>query len=261
VAWIEFLIFFAILFVEFVKEDVPKEKVYCMSESASRSSHFTLASDHSLLVTFGDEISYDYHLAVRRFTHLLQTHAQRVVLNIHPAYASVMVTYDPRKISPTELEQFVRGLVQNIDSVAVEETRTVKIPVCYGDEFGPDLEHVATYHNLSIDEVIQIHVAGDYLVYFLGFSPGFPYLGGMSPKIATPRMTTPRIKVPAGSVAIGGSQTGVYSVSSPGGWHIIGRTPLQLFRADRNPPTLLQMGDVVQFIPITREGFGKLVPA
>ena len=122
----------------------------------------------------------------------------------------------------------------------------------------PDLGDVAAHNGLSVEEVIRIHARSEYLVYFLGFSPGFPYLGDLPTELATPRLKTPRLRVPAGSVAIGGSQTGIYPVDSPGGWRLIGRTPLPLFSPEKDPPTLLQMGDRVHFVPITMKEFNTL---
>ena len=135
-----------------------------------------------------------------------------------------------------------------LESVALPPARTVEVPVRYGSADGPDLDEIARLHDIPAEEVVRIHSGADYLVYFLGFSPGFPYLGGMPAEIATPRLSTPRTHVPAGSVAIGGDHTGIYPVASPGGWRIIGRTPLEIFRADRVPVTLLQMGDHVRFL-------------
>lgn len=134
-------------------------------------------------------------------------------------------------------------------------SRTVVIPVCYGGEFGPDLEEVARFHGMTEDEVIAIHAQGRYRVYMIGFAPGFAYLGGLSPEIATPRRATPRTHVPAGSVGIAGNQTGVYPLATPGGWQIIGRTPLALFRPHHEEPSLLRAGDIVQFCPITEEQY------
>jgi inhibitor of KinA len=133
--------------------------------------------------------------------------------------------------------------------------RTMEIPVRYGGADGPDLEEVAALNHLSAEEVIAIHSGAEYLVHFLGFSPGFPYLGGMPESIAAPRLETPRRSVPAGSVAIGGRQTGIYPTASPGGWRIIGRTPLRLFQPEADPPVLLQMGDHVRFVPVAGGGF------
>lgn len=136
--------------------------------------------------------------------------------------------------------------------------RLVEIPVCYGGEFGPDLEYVAAFNGLTTEEVIHIHSSGDYLVYMIGFAPGFPYIGGMSEKIATPRRETPRLKIPSGSVGIAGKQTGVYPIETPGGWQLIGRTPLKLFRPDEEPPSLLMAGDKIKFVPISYNDYKEM---
>lgn len=216
---------------------------------------FQLASDHSLLVTFGAGISRRLHLDVLRLFLLLQSNPLPATRNIHPAYSSVLVSFDPLKTSPAEFEAYVRDLVGRIDSVQVPQSRAIEIPVCYESEFAPDLADVAAQNHLSIEEVIRLHSVAEYLVYFLGFSPGFPYLGDLPTQLATPRLSTPRVRVAAGSVAIGGNQTGIYPVASPGGWRIIGKTPLRLFQAESSSPTLLQMGDFVRFRRITKEEF------
>lgn len=133
--------------------------------------------------------------------------------------------------------------------------RIVHIPLCYGGEYGPDLSGLAFYHGLSEAEVIDLHTSRDYPVYMIGFAPGFPYLGGLDERLATPRRSVPRIQIPAGSVAIGGAQTGIYPLMTPGGWHVIGRTPLALFRPDADPPSLLQAGDIVRFVPIAPDEY------
>ena len=176
----------------------------------------------------------------------------RGILNFHPAYSSVLVDFDPRLRGFAELEALLRELAA-AGSGADAIERMVEIPVRYGGEYGPDLEDVARHTGLSAARVVELHSSAEYLVHFLGFSPGFPYLGGLPAELATPRLAAPRKLVPGGSVAIGGSQTGVYPVDSPGGWRIIGRTPLRLFDAEASPPALLAMGDSVRFRPI-REG-------
>jgi KipI family sensor histidine kinase inhibitor len=210
------------------------------------------ASDRSLLLVFGDEISLAAHREVLRLTPGLR--AQAGVTNVHPAYASILIDFDPLETTHGELERAARKL----DSPAATpgtEPRMVEIPVSYGAEYGPDLEDVAALNGLSAAEVIAAHSGAEYLVYFLGFAPGFPYLGGMPESIAAPRLETPRPRVPAGSVAIGGRQTGVYPVASPGGWRIIGRTPLRLFEPQKDPPVLLRMGDHVKFVPMAKGTF------
>ncbi len=217
------------------------------------------ASDRSLLVSFGNEISLEHHHNILRLATLLLSDHKPFVLNLHPAYSSLLVSFDPCSTSSVAVKKYLQTILEKIESVSLPAPRTSDIPVCYGDDFGPDLHDVASLNHLSIEEVIRIHSSGNYLVYFLGFTPGFPYMGGLSEKIATPRLATPRTKVPAGSVAIGGNQTAIYPVSSPGGWRIIGRTPLRLFRPTENPPTLLRMGNEVRFTPIPKEEFNRLV--
>jgi KipI family sensor histidine kinase inhibitor len=201
-----------------------------------------------LLVSFGDEVSLDLHRNVLRLSRLLD--AAPELLNIHPAYASLLVTFDPRRIAHTKVESLLRSALERLDSVELGQPRTVEVPVRYGGEEGPDLEEIARLHCISPEEVVRIHSSADYLVYFLGFSPGFPYLGGMPKSIAAPKLAVPRRYTTAGSVAIGGENTGIYPVPSPGGWRVIGRTPLRIFEPERAPITLIQMGDHVRFVPI-----------
>ena len=207
------------------------------------------ASDRSLFISFGDEISIEAHHQVAHLTHALE--GQRGVLNLHPAFASVLIDFDPRLHTHADIEALARQRMET----AVDEARparVVEIPVCYGGEFGPDLEFVARHAGLTPERVIELHAAADYLVYFVGFATCFPYLGGLPPELATPRLSAPRKLVPAGSVAIGGSQAGIYPLASPGGWRIVGRTPLALFDPQSSPPPLLRMGDRVRFVPIAR---------
>jgi inhibitor of KinA len=200
------------------------------------------ASDRSLLVRFGAEISPSVHRQVRAF---LRAFRAPGVTNLHPAYASVLISFDPLRTTHAELEQAVHAAAAPAPETPA---RLIEIPVCYGGEFGPDLDDVAAHNHLTPSQVIDLHSSAEYLVYFLGFSPGFPYLGGMPEQLATPRLPSPRKHVPAGSVAIGGPQTGIYPLASPGGWRIIGRTDLELFDPDRRPPTLLETGDRVRFV-------------
>ena len=206
------------------------------------------ASDRSLLLTFGDEISLDAHLAVARLTRCLQ--GVRGILNLHPAYTSVLVDFDPRLHSHAQMEALVRERLASYEDAPPPEPRRVEIPVRYGGESGPDLGDVARHTGLSVDRVVELHAAAEYLVYFVGFATCFPYLGGLPPELATPRLAAPRKQVPAGSVAIGGAQAGIYPLASPGGWRLIGRTHLKLFDPSASPPPLLRMGDRVRFVPM-----------
>jgi KipI family sensor histidine kinase inhibitor len=205
------------------------------------------ASDRSLLISFGDHISLDHHRDVLRLLRAFEK-LPRGVLNLHPAFASVLVDFDSRRRSYGEVEQLVRERFEEAEHAALPEPRRMEIPVRYGSEYGPDLEDVARHTGLSPAEVVRRHTSAEYLVYFLGFSPGFPYLGGLPAELATPRLAAPRKSVPAGSVAIGGSQTGIYPVETPGGWRIIGRAAIRLFDANVNPPALLRAGDHVRFV-------------
>ena len=185
------------------------------------------ASDCSLLLSFGDEISFDAHVAVARLTRCLE--GVRGILNLHPAYTSVLVDFDPCLRSHAEVEALVLERMAGDEGQEAPESRHVEIPVRYGGEFGPDLGDVARHTGLTESRVVELHAAAEYLVYFVGFSTCFPYLGGLPPELATPRLSAPRKHVPVGSVAIGGAQAGIYPLASPGGWRLIGRTDVKLF--------------------------------
>jgi KipI family sensor histidine kinase inhibitor len=205
------------------------------------------ASDRSLHVSFGDEISRESNDAVIRLTHALE--GTRGILNLHPAYASVLVDFDPRLRTHEEIEALVLECLGKPNTAHTETPRTVEIPVQFGGDAGPDLEDVARHTGLSASRVVELFSAAEYLVYFVGFSTCFPYLGGLPPELATPRLSAPRKHVPEGSVAIGGAQAGVYPLASPGGWRLIGHTALRLFDPQASPPPLLRMGDHVRFVP------------
>jgi len=187
------------------------------------------------------------------------------VIELAPAYTSVAVFFDPvdvAKASGTASDIF-DWLAARIGAATVPKRRgsrrsaprTVEIPVCYEPEFAPDLDEVAQHAQISAKEVVELHSAADYRVACIGFVPGFPFMSGLPKKVATPRRDTPRKEIPSGSVGIGGAQTGIYPLRSPGGWNLIGRTPLKLFDPTKNPPVLLRVGDRVRFRAITREEF------
>jgi inhibitor of KinA len=165
------------------------------------------------------------------------------------------VIYQPRLISLKDLERFLQHTHDQSKENLLPEGRLVEIPVVYGGEFGPDLEFVAYHARLKIEEVIRIHSDREYVVHMIGFSPGFPLLGGLDERLYTPRLETPRNHIPQGSVGIGNHQTGVYSLESPGGWRIIGRTPLRLYQPEVDPPVLVDIGDIVRFRPISLEEY------
>ena len=206
------------------------------------------ASDRSLLVTFDEEISPPAHRAVRQMTAALE--GVRGISNLHPAFASVLVEFDPRLRTHGEIESLVRERMDRAPEEDLLSSRLVEIPVRYGGVHGPDLDDVARHHDLTPRRVVELHASTDYQVYFGGFATCFPYLSGLPAELATPRLAAPRKHVAAGSVAIAGSQAGVYPLASPGGWRVIGRTALRLFDPAGEPPALLRMGDRVRFVPI-----------
>jgi inhibitor of KinA len=207
--------------------------------------------DSMMVVQLGDEIGPQVHRMVRALDKWLNERPFSGFIESIPAFTTVSIVYNPLVISYQDLEAYLEDHIP-VDLDSEDEVgRTVEVPVCYGGEYGPDLQDVADYHGITVEDVIDIHSNTLYTVYMIGFAPGFPYLGGMSEKLATPRLATPRINIPAGSVGIGGTQTGIYPIASPGGWRLIGRTPLQLFQPEANPPSRLRAGDLVKFVPIS----------
>lgn len=209
--------------------------------------------DRALLVELGDGISPLINKKVRELFLAIERHEIEGVMELVPAYRSLLITYDPLKITLPGLKESINHLKETMDRTQIPEPRTLKIPVVYGGEYGPDLQWVARYHQITPEEAIRLHTASTYRVYMIGFTPGFAYMGELPDTIATPRKETPRTSVPRGSVGIAQSQTGVYPAESPGGWQIIGRTPLRLFDPAKWPPTPLEMGDLVKFFPIKEE--------
>jgi KipI family sensor histidine kinase inhibitor len=203
------------------------------------------ASDRSLHVVFGDRISAESYAAVAHLT--LRLTGARGILNLHPAYASVLIDFDPRRHTHAQIEKLVRECLE-MPAAPEVAARTVEIPVTFGGAGGPDLDDVARHTGLSAGAVIERFTAAVYQVYFVGFSTCFPYLGGLPEELATPRLAAPRKHVPQGSVAIGGSQAGLYPLASPGGWRLIGHTRLRLFDPQSVPPPLLRMGDQIRFV-------------
>ena len=175
-----------------------------------------------------------------------------------PTYRSLMIHYDPGIIQFAPLVQRLQSLLDGLDLVEIPPSQVLEIPVLYGGEMGPDLDFVAQHAQKTPQEVISIHTSTEYLIYMLGFTPGFAYLGGMDERIATPRLETPRVKIPAGSVGIAGSQTGIYPIDSPGGWQLIGRTPVRMYDPDRETPILPQAGQYIQFYPITQAEYNEI---
>lgn len=211
------------------------------------------AGEQGLVVEFGDRIDPAVNRRVHCTAGLVTAAKIDGVLEIVPTYRSLLIYYDPLTVSRAQLIELVGSLIGQEGGTGPEKEagRIVEIPVSYGGEHGPDLDFVARHTGLSPEEVIAVHTSVPYLVYMLGFTPGFPYLGGMSERIAAPRLEKPRTAIPGGSVGIAGSQTGIYPVTSPGGWQIIGRTPVKPFDPASAEPFLFAAGDYLQFIAIT----------
>jgi inhibitor of KinA len=217
---------------------------------------FQSASDRSLLISFGEQITQECHEHVAKLVRLLELEPISGVRNSHPAYSSLLVAFDPLRWTHRELESVLCGHLERTEELRLPEPRKVEIPVCYGGEYGPDLDDVANLHGFTTGWVIELHHSTEYLAYFLGFVPGFAYLGEVADELVTPRLATPRRSVPPGSVGIAGRQTGVYPFATPGGWRLIGRTPLAMFRTGSG--SRLAIGDRVRFVPISSGEFVEL---
>lgn len=231
-----------------------------MSEMKRSDIRLLLCGDCAVTVEFPQKIDETINRQIRLFCNRLEAAGIPGIVEYVPTYCAVTIHYDPEILRYGVLERELWKLLDGLDTVKEDAhaAKIVKIPVVYGGEYGPDLESLAKLHEMTPEQVIDIHSGKDYLIYMLGFTPGFPYLGGMDPRIATPRLKTPRTKIPAGSVGIAGEQTGVYPLDSPGGWQLIGRTPLALFDTKREQPFLLSAGDYVRFCPIPEERFEEI---
>lgn len=219
--------------------------------------------DRALVIEFGGPFSAELSARIAAAAHRLRGSPPPGVLDVVPAYTTLTLHFDPASIgsgnTPFEvLAEQVGAWLDDEPGTAAAPSRLVEIPVCYGGGFGEDLETLARQHGLSIAEVIAIHSGAEYAVNMLGFVPGFAYLGGLDPRLFTPRHSAPRIRVPAGTLGIGGEQTGIYPLEAPGGWQLIGRTPLRLFTPEAEPPCLLTAGDRVRFLPISPSQFANL---
>jgi KipI family sensor histidine kinase inhibitor len=211
------------------------------------------AGDQAFVVEFGDTIEPETNRLVHDLASSIEALDLPGVLETVPTYRSLLVSYDPLVTAPDELQQAIREIGSGgAGDEGGEATgpRVVHLPTLYGGEYGPDTEFVAQHAGMTPQEMIAVHSGPDYLVYMMGFSPGFPYLGGLDERLATPRLDSPRAEIAAGSVGIAEGQTGVYPVASPGGWRIIGRTPVRLFDPSLDRPTSISAGDYVRFVAL-----------
>lgn len=209
-----------------------------------------------IVVELGDTIDDAVNARVHALAAVVRTRLGGAGIEVVPSYRSLLVLHDPVRTPRAGLVRRLRTLAAKLGDVPVAvPQRVVRLPVCYGGSLGPDLDEVAALTGRTADAVVALHAAPIYRVHLIGFTPGFPYLGGLDPALNVPRLEVPRSRIPAGSVAIGGGQTGVYPVESPGGWRLVGRTPLRLFDPRRPRPFLLAAGDGLRFVPIDREDF------
>jgi KipI family sensor histidine kinase inhibitor len=216
------------------------------------------ASDSSLLVVFADVISHETEERVLELFHGIQRLCDSRIRNLHPGYTSLLIDFDPLTMTHDEAARIVQSVANGKPPVSELNAELVDVPICYDAEFGPDLEDVATHTRLPVEEVIRIHSSAIYRTCFLGFTAGFAYLSGLPEVLQTPRLATPRRMVARGSVGIAGGQTGIYPTETPGGWRLIGRTPLRMFDPLETPPTRVQAGDQLRFVVINRAEFERL---
>ncbi|MGH4052884.1 MAG: 5-oxoprolinase subunit PxpB [Clostridium sp.] len=221
---------------------------------------YLIAGDRALVVEFGDKIEEEVNSKIRSLTVAIERDGIMGINEIIPTYRSLMVIYDPMIMELNELIDAIKSIISRMHELKLPDAKVIEIPTLYGGEYGPDIEFVADHNKITIDEVIKIHTDMEYLIYMIGFTPGFPYLGGMSDKIQAPRLQNPRTKIPFGSVGIAGKQTGIYPVESPGGWQLIGRTPVKLYDPCREEPVLLNAGDYIKFVQIDENEY-KLIEA
>lgn len=219
------------------------------------------AGDRGVVVELGNAISPQINERVRGFLLVLEDAGLHGIVSINTTYRSLLIEYDPLQLPYPKLLEALQGLESRLLSIDLPPARVLEVPTLYGGEFGPDLDFVAEHAGMSREEIVRIHHTTEYLVYMLGFTPGFAYLGGMDTAIETPRLKTPRGKIPGGSVGIAGKQTGIYAIDSPGGWQLIGRTPIRLYDPNRQPPILHQTGDYIRFVPIGQKEYDSIEQA
>ena len=228
-----------------------------MQNGLFEKARFRTAGDRGLLIEYGDVIDPAVNNKVRSMAIAIEENPLGGVTEVIPTYRSLLIIYDPGATGPAKLRKTLEKLEVRLGEIKIAPPRTVEIPVCYGGEFGPDIDTVAHTNQLTVSEVIDLHCEPQYLIYMVGFTPGFPFLGGLSEKLNTPRLQTPRTLVPEGSVGIANNQTGIYPIASPGGWQLIGRTPIKLFAPRRKNPFLYQAGDRIKFKPVSAEEYTR----
>lgn len=218
-----------------------------------------LTGDSAVTVQFGEKIDPAIYARVKNLKEALEKAKPEGIVELIPTYRSLMVQYDPLMLSFDRLCDILKECMKQGGTAVEGHKKVLTIPVCFGGDKGPDLEDVAEYHHISTEEVIRLCCSKDVLIYMLGFTPGYPYIGGMPKELVTPRLASPRLKVPAGTMGIGGEQLGVYSVDSPGGFRLLGRTPLRLYDAARgSKAVLLEAGEYIRFTAIDEAEYERI---
>ncbi len=216
------------------------------------------SGDSAFIIKVGEGINKENHVKVQTVFEQISNANIPSLIECIPSYNEVLVQYDAIKIGYKDFLSELKKITKPASYSNISTIKIIEVPVSYGGDFGPDIENVAAHAQISVEEVIHYHSKPDYLVYMLGFTPGFCYLGGLNDKIATPRLKNPRTKIPQGSVGIANDQTGIYPIESPGGWQIIGRTPLLLFNPEQKPEFLFEAGNYLRFVPVNKEQYSQI---
>ena len=214
--------------------------------------------DSSILMVFGNEVNPEINRKISAVVQLIKSQHIEGLVDMIPSYCALLINYNPLVLPYEKARERLERLAQIDLGGAAGAKRVFEIPVCYGGDFGPDMQNICDHSGLSEAEVIELHSSRDYLIYMLGFLPGFCYLGGLDEKLHTPRLASPRLQIPAGSVGIGGSATGIYPMDSPGGWQLMGKTPVRTYDPDRAVPILVSAGDYIRFVPVDEAEFHRI---
>ncbi|MGL5345850.1 MAG: 5-oxoprolinase subunit PxpB [Peptostreptococcaceae bacterium] len=219
---------------------------------------YLIVGDSAISIEFGNEINSQINDKIKNLNYVIKKAKVDGIIETVPSFKSLLVYYDPVKLYFREVKEILINLEKEVENIDVINKRIIEIPVCYDEEFGSDIRYVMEHTKLSYEELVSIHTNQEYLIYMLGFLPGFAYLGGMDKKLVTPRLDNPRIKINAGSIGIGGEQTGIYPIESPGGWRIIGRTPIKPYDINRKNPVIYEVGDYIRFIAINKNEYYRI---